>query len=212
MNLEWFPAPYKFKRLPLTYIEEMEKKMRILRNLFILSLSIFMVFGASGAFAQSGNPLDQLSGEEGSGGSGGGQQMGPGDGQGQGPGGGQGFGQKGPAGPSGHAADGQYLYVVAQGSISQYSLVDLSLQATVDLPEPELEEIDPTEPPAEPTDPAEGEGDLNDLQSNPPEASENPARRGGPSGVFVEGDYLYILHGGAIFQYTLPDLVLLNTA
>ncbi len=235
--------PIKKAFIAITYIQEMGEKMRILRNLCIMSLFAFLAFGTSGAFAQSNNPFGQLGEEQGGampdpgqmqgpggGGQGhgpGGQGHGPGGGEGNGPDGGQGDGAEGgqgnaitdlmgqgngpqgprePAGPSGYCTDGLHLYVIANGKISQYNLADLTLLAAVELPTPEIEEPDPAEEldPSEVFDPSEA--------FDPSEENAPPRRGGGPSGSFIEGDFLYILHNGGILQYSLPDLVLQNTA
>ncbi len=234
--------------------------MRILRNICITSLFMFLVFGTAGAFAQGNGPSSQMGGEQGGAppdsgqmqgpgggghGPGGGGGQGPGADGGQGPGadggqgpgtdggqgpgtdggqgpgtdGGQGEGPDGaqemgpmqgqgngpqgprtPAGPSGYCSDSQYLYVIANGTISQYNLADLTLQASVDLPEPEVEEPDPSEETAQ-------FEEFVDLS----EAGASPRQGGGPAGVFIEGSFLYIVHHGSILQYTVPELVLQNT-
>ncbi len=176
----------------------MGEKMRILRNLCITSLFMFLVFGTAGAFAQGIDSFSQTGGEQGGAPPDSGQLegFGPMQGQGNGP-----QGPRTPKGPMGYCSDSQYLYVIENGAISQYNLADLTLEASVDLPEPEVEEPDPSEELADPSE----------ELANPPEEGAPSRRGGGPSGAFIEGSFLYILHHGAIFQYTVPELVLQNT-
>ncbi len=189
--------------------------MRILRSPYIMSLVIFLVFGTVGAFAQESDPFTQLGlvqaspdlgqgqgGDQGQGGvegqgqvldqgqvsdQGQGNEFGPIQGPGNGP-----QGSHIPPGPSGYCSDNQYLYVIGQGKIYQYNLFDLILQAVVDLPEPPAEAPDPSE------------------TLDPSQNGAFPHKFDGPSGVFIKGSFLYILHHGVILQYTVPNLFLQN--
>lgn len=94
-------------------------------------------------------------------------------------------------GQSGISGDQQNLYVMAGGKILQYSIADLKLLKSVDLPKPVL--------------PA-------DLQTKsatkfPPP----PPPMGGPHGLWTGEGYLYVLAGPVIYRYNIPALTLQNT-
>ena len=87
------------------------------------------------------------------------------------------------------ASDKQHLYVVAGPRILQYSLGDLKLQKTVDLPKPR--------PPKE-------KADMPFPPPFPP--------LGGTQGLLVGDGSLYVLAGPMLFQFSTPDLALKTTA
>ena len=91
-------------------------------------------------------------------------------------------------GPSGIAADKQNLYVMAGPKIRQYSLADLKLLKTVDLPKPA--------PPQ----------DKEAMPCPPP-----PPCMAGPHGLWAGDGFLYVLAGPLLFRYSTPDLTLKNT-
>jgi len=92
-------------------------------------------------------------------------------------------------GPAGITADKQNLYVLAGPKIMQYSLADLKLVKTVDLPKPA---------------PPQGK----EAMPCPPP----PPHMAGPHGVWAGDGFLYVLAGPRLFQYSLPDLTLKKTA
>ncbi len=91
-------------------------------------------------------------------------------------------------GAAGITADKQHLYVVAGPRIMEYSLADLKLVKTVDLPKPA---------------PPKGK----EARPCPP-----PPPMGGPHGVWAGDGFLYVLAGPMLFQYSIPDLTLKKTA
>jgi hypothetical protein len=91
-------------------------------------------------------------------------------------------------GSSGISADQQYLYVMAAGKIMEYSLTDMTLIKSVELPDP----------------------------GPPPEETESGMRpphppMGGPHGLCTMESNLYVLAGHAIHRYSIPDLTLQST-
>jgi hypothetical protein len=92
-------------------------------------------------------------------------------------------------GPASVVADQEYLYVVAGPKIMQYSLTDLKLVKTVDLPKPAL----PKEQEARPFPPP-----------HPP--------MGGPPGLWAGEGSLYVLAGPMLYRFSTPDLTLKTTA
>jgi hypothetical protein len=92
-------------------------------------------------------------------------------------------------GSSGVSADQQYLYVMAAGKIMEYSLTDMTLIRSVDLPDPGP----PPSPPAEGTE----------FGMRPPHPP-----MGGPHGLCAIESNLYVLAGHAIYRYSTPDLTL----
>lgn len=92
-------------------------------------------------------------------------------------------------GPASLTADKQHLYILAGPKILQYSLADLKLVKTVDLPKPA---------------PPQGK----DAMPFPPP----PLPLAGPHGVWAGDGFLYALAGPMLFQYSLPDLTLKKTA
>ena len=91
-------------------------------------------------------------------------------------------------GSAGITADKQHLYVVAGPRIMAYSLADLKLVKTVDLPKPT---------------PPQGK----EARPCPP-----PPPMGGSQGVWAGDGFLYVLAGPMLFQYSIPDLTLKKTA
>jgi hypothetical protein len=89
---------------------------------------------------------------------------------------------------SGICGDQQNLYVLAGGKIMQYSLADLKLLKTVDLPKPTL----PKE---------------NEAMSCPPPFPP----MGGPHGLWAGDGALYVLAGPMIYKYSTPDLTFKTT-
>jgi hypothetical protein len=87
------------------------------------------------------------------------------------------------------ATDKQHLYVLAGPKITQFSLGDLKLLKSVDLPKPR--------PPKE-------KADMPFPPPFPP--------MGGTQGLLVGDGSLYVLAGPMLFQFSTPDLVLKNTA
>ena len=92
-------------------------------------------------------------------------------------------------GPAGITADKQNLYIMAGPRILQYSLADLKLLKTVDLPKP--------------TPPQGKEA----MPCPPP-----PPHLAGPHGLWAGDGSLYVLAGPRLFRYSTPDLTLKNTA
>jgi hypothetical protein len=92
-------------------------------------------------------------------------------------------------GPAGITADKQNLYVLAGPKIMQYSLKDLKLLKTVDLPKP-------APPPGKEAGPC------------PPP----PPPMAGPQGLWAGDGSLYILAGPMLYHYSTPDLTLKNQA
>jgi hypothetical protein len=92
-------------------------------------------------------------------------------------------------GPAGLTADKQFLYVVAGPTIMQYSLADLKLVKTVDLPRPA-----PPKPP--------------EARPFPPP----PLPPAGPQGLWAGEGALYVLAGPRLYRFSTPDLTLKNTA
>jgi hypothetical protein len=90
---------------------------------------------------------------------------------------------------SGIAGDKQNLYVVAGPKIMQFSLADLKLTKTVDLPKPAL--------------PKEKEG----MPCPPPLPP-----MGGPHGLWVGDGALYVVAGPMLYKFSTPDLTLKSTA
>ena len=98
-------------------------------------------------------------------------------------------------GLSGVSGNQQHLYVLAGGKIMQYSLVDLQLLKTVDLPKPV--------PPS-------------DLKSQGQEACGNfppppPFPMAGPHGLWAGEGALYVLAGPMIYKFSTPDLTLVTS-
>jgi hypothetical protein len=91
-------------------------------------------------------------------------------------------------GSSGISADQQYLYVMAAGKIMEYSLTDMTLIKSVDLP-------DPGSPPSPPTEETES-----GMMPPPP--------RGGSHGLCAIESNLYVLAGHVVYRYSTPDLTL----
>ncbi len=96
-------------------------------------------------------------------------------------------------GLSGICGDQEHLYVMAGGKIMIYQLSDMALLRSVDLPEP----VPPPGAPPKTTDP----------RPFPP----FPPPVAGPHGLWSDDHFLYVLAGPRIYEYTIPDLVLLNT-
>jgi hypothetical protein len=92
-------------------------------------------------------------------------------------------------GPAGITADKQNLYVLAGPKIMQYSLKDLKLLKTVDLPKPT---------------PPQGK----EARPCPPP----PPPMAGPQGLWAGDGSLYILAGPMLYHYNTPDLTLKNQA
>ena len=86
----------------------------------------------------------------------------------------------------GIAADNQHLYVLAGPKIMQFSLADVKLLKTVDLPKP--------------TPPTEKTG----MPCQPP----GPPRGGGPHGICTAGGSLYVLAGPTVYRFKTPELAL----
>jgi hypothetical protein len=87
------------------------------------------------------------------------------------------------------ATDKQHLYVLAGPKITQFSLGDLKLLKSVDLPKPS--------PPKE-------KADMPFPPPFPP--------MGGTQGLLVGDGSLYVLAGPMLFQFSTPDLALKTTA
>lgn len=81
-------------------------------------------------------------------------------------------------------ADNGYLYVLIGPSVYQYKAPDLTLQRTLTLPAPE---------------------DARQVSSN----ASRPPMPPMPS-MIIDGEYLYLIAPGYIFQYSLPDLELVQ--
>jgi hypothetical protein len=92
-------------------------------------------------------------------------------------------------GPGGIATDKQFLYVLAGPKIMQFSLEDLRLLKTVDLPKP----TPPKEKAAMPCPPP-----------FPP--------KGVPQGLCAGDGSLYVLAGPVIYRFKTPDLTMESSA
>jgi hypothetical protein len=90
----------------------------------------------------------------------------------------------------------QHLYVFACGKIMQYSLADLKLIKTVELPKPA--------PPAGPK--PEGKEAIKGHHHHPPGPPHPPGP--GPQGFWVGDNALYVMAGPMLYKYSLPDLTL----
>lgn len=95
-----------------------------------------------------------------------------------------------PIGVSGIYGTTQHLYVLEGCKILQYSLPDLKLLKSLDLPQP-------SPPPAAP-----GQKEAHRLPPPPP-----PARA---QGIYGSNHALYVLAGPMLYQYSTPDLTLKN--
>jgi hypothetical protein len=98
-------------------------------------------------------------------------------------------------GLSGISGDQQNLYVLAGGKIMQYSLVDLKLLKTVDLPKP----VPPSSLPPK--------GKEESGMFPPPP----PFPMAGPHGLWAGDGALYVLAGPVIHRYSTPDLTFKTT-
>jgi hypothetical protein len=92
--------------------------------------------------------------------------------------------------PAGMCADQQYLYAVAGGKIMQYSLSDMSLVRSVDLPEL-------------PPPPDAGTCQAGNCPPPPPMARSQ--------WLLTAGGSLYVMIGPMIYRYSTPDLGLLGS-
>jgi len=92
-------------------------------------------------------------------------------------------------GGAGITADKQHLYILAGPKILQFSVADLKLLKTVELPKP-----------------------------TPPKGKEAmpcprpPLHLAGPHGLWAGDGFLYVVAGPMLFKYSIPDLTLKNTA
>jgi hypothetical protein len=96
---------------------------------------------------------------------------------------------------SGICGDQQNLYVLAGGKIMQYSLADLKLLKTVDLPKPV--------PPS--SLPPKGKEESGKFPPPP------PFPMAGPHGLWAGDGALYVLAGPVIHRYSTPDLTFKTT-
>jgi hypothetical protein len=104
-------------------------------------------------------------------------------------------------GPASMVSDNQHLYVLAGPKIMQYSLGDLKLLKTVDLPKPTL--------------PKEKIAMLEDEDC--PEAPGCPCPppfppMGGSQALLASEGSLYVLVGPMLYRFSTPDLALKTTA
>lgn len=97
-----------------------------------------------------------------------------------------------PMGGAGITGTQQHLYVLGGGKIMQYSLSDLKLLKTVDLPKPA--------PPADLKSKGEEERGKFLPPPHPPMA--------GPQGFWVGDGALYVMAGPMIHKFSIPDLTL----
>jgi hypothetical protein len=127
----------------------------------------------------------------------------------------QGNGPPPPPPGAGLCTDGQYLFVMAGDTLYQYAAADLSLVATVALPK-----LAPPPDSDNQTQPSKfmarwGEkvknkrekvsGDVSsDNQTQPP-----PPPAG--AGLCTDGEYLFMLRGHSIQQYTVADMTLVKS-
>lgn len=95
----------------------------------------------------------------------------------------------GPMGPAAMTSDKQHLYVLVGPKIIQYSLGDLKLLKTIDLPKPEP----PKEKAAMPCPPP-----------FPP--------KGGSPALWAGDGSLYVLAGPMLYRFSTPDLALKTAA
>jgi hypothetical protein len=97
-------------------------------------------------------------------------------------------------GLSGICGDADYLYVMAGGKLMVYQLSDMSLMKSASLPDlpaqpkPQTSAISKTQPPFPP-----------------------PHGGGPPHGLWVGNHFLYVLAGPMIYEYSIPDLVLVSS-
>jgi hypothetical protein len=85
-------------------------------------------------------------------------------------------------------ADSGYLYVLIGPSVYQYKSPDLILQRTLTLPAPE---------------------DTRQVSSSTSTSTSRPPMPPMLS-MIIDGEYLYLIAPGYIFQYSLPDLELVQ--
>ena len=94
-------------------------------------------------------------------------------------------------GLSGLTGNQQHLYVLAAGKIMQYSLADLKLLKSVDLPKP--------------VPPADRSKEKEEARKFPPPP---PFPMAGPHGIWAGDGALYVLAGPMIYRFSTPDLTL----
>jgi len=92
-------------------------------------------------------------------------------------------------GLSGLCGDKSNLYVMAGGKILEYSLSDMTLKLSVDLPDLPA----PSAPP---------EGPVSSGKNSPPPPPN------APHGLYAIDGYLYVLAGPVVYRYSTPDLKL----
>lgn len=100
-------------------------------------------------------------------------------------------------GTAGICTDQQYLYAVAGGQITEYTLADMSLVKTVTLPKP--------------APPSDASASLPAACSNQSGTCPPPPLFAGSQRLLVSGGYLYVMMGPMVYQYSIPDLVLQNS-
>ena len=103
--------------------------------------------------------------------------------------------------PSGICTNGQYLYILDGKVIHQYTLDNLTLMNTVEIPAPEP-----------PTDITPSQRGKQNFEAGQGPRGRKPHPGPGPSGFCTTGQSLYVMQGKSIYQYTLNDLTLMNTA
>ena len=94
------------------------------------------------------------------------------------------------AGVSSVCTDKNYLYAIQGPMINQYALPDLTLVKSVELPKPEL---------------------AADSESGSAATLPTPPRGGAPCALCTDGAYLYVVQGSFVYQYSLPDLTLVQS-
>ncbi|MHC1728636.1 MAG: hypothetical protein AB9866_21975 [Syntrophobacteraceae bacterium] len=96
-------------------------------------------------------------------------------------------------GHSGISGDHEYLYVMAGGKILLYQLSDMALVKTVDLPDPPAGALPP-------------KPEVTELPPPFP-----PPHGGGPHGLWLGDNFLFVLAGPLIHEYSTPDLTFISS-
>lgn len=107
----------------------------------------------------------------------------------------QAAGQPPPPPSSGICVSGEYLFVLSGGSIHEYTAADLALVTSVELPKPEAPEISDNQTQTTAGAPPQGMGP-------PPDAG---------SGMCADGEYLFVLSGRTVQQFTISDMSLVQS-
>lgn len=107
----------------------------------------------------------------------------------------QAIGQPPPPSSSGICMSGEYLYVLSDFSIHKYTASDLSLETSIELPRPAL--------------PESSDNQTQTAAGAPPEGMGPPTAAG--SGMCTDGEYLFVLSGKTLQQYTIADMSLVQS-